>query len=148
MPLCNEKQIVELNSSDYDRLADLWRRGGLIVRWTGRDSREAFSRQLDCGVQTVLGMLYGDSLVGAVIVSHDSRKGWINRLVVDPDFRRQRIGSCLINAAESFLHQRDIDVIAVLILEENSVSRFAFSQAGYLHDPAVGYYSKRKDPDA
>jgi len=62
----------------------------LHIRPKGRDSREAFEGQLASGIQTAVGieMEQGD-LIGVVLVTHDSRKGLINRLAVHPDWRRK-----------------------------------------------------------
>ena len=139
-------EIAELGLDDFEQLVDLWQRAGLPFRPHGRDSREAFSHQLENGAQNVLGMFDGEKLVAAVTITHDSRKGWINRLAVDPPYRRQGFGKQLIAAAENLLHRQGIEVIAALIYEHNSASRAIFAQAGYLVDPQVLYYSKRDSP--
>ncbi|MBN1315606.1 MAG: GNAT family N-acetyltransferase [Anaerolineales bacterium] len=139
--------IVELGISDYDRLVELWQRAGLGFRPQGRDSREAFAHQLTSGIQTVLGAFESGELIGAIAITHDSRKGWLNRLAVDPDYRQQGLGKRLIREAEVRLHRAGIDVIAALILEGNDVSRTVFSRAGYSYDPGVLYYSKRSSPE-
>ena len=138
-------EIIELSSPDYDRIIELWERSGLAFRPQGRDSLQAFKAQLESGVQYVLGAVIDDRLVGVVLVTHDSRKGWINRLAVDPDFRRQGIGTDLIVAAEDRLQQAGIDIIAALVLEPNLVSQAVMENAGYVVDKKVLYFSKRKN---
>ena len=56
------------------------------MRLEGRDSRDAFAAQLS-GRQSVLGLEEDGQLIGTVVITHDTRKGWINRLVVHPDHR-------------------------------------------------------------
>jgi ribosomal protein S18 acetylase RimI-like enzyme len=140
--------LVQLSAADFGRIVDLWRRAGLPFRVTGRDSQEAFAGQLESGMQTVLGYQDGDDLLGVILVTHDSRKGWINRLAVDPASRRQGIGTRLIAAAEKHLQSQGIQVFAALIHEDNRESIVAFGQAGYVHTPDVLYFSKRRDPGA
>ena len=67
-----------LIAHDYPRIMALWQAAGLHVRPKGRDSREAFERQIASGIQTVIGIEteQGD-LIGVVLVTHDSRKGLI-----------------------------------------------------------------------
>lgn len=137
-------EIVELAESDYPRIIALWQQAGLPFRPLGRDSQAAFGRQLASGVQVVLGAVQEDELVGVITVTHDSRKGWLNRLAVDPAQRRQGIGRALIAAAERWLHDREITVIAALIFAGNSASQAAFRNAGYTADPQVLYFSKRE----
>ncbi len=140
--------LVQLAATDFQRIADLWQRAGLPFRPTGRDSQEAFARQMEAGAQAVLGYQSGGDLLGVILVTHDSRKGWINRLAVDPAFRRQGIGTRLIAAAEEYLQGLGIRVFAALILEDNQESIATFSRAGYTCTREALYFSKRFDPDA
>jgi ribosomal protein S18 acetylase RimI-like enzyme len=140
--------LVQLAATDFERIVDLWQRAGLPFRPTGRDSQEGFARQLEAGVQTVLGYQSGADLLGVILVTHDSRKGWINRLAVDPAFRRQGIGTSLIAAAEEYLQRQGIQVFAALIHEDNQESIAAFGKAGYACIREVLYFSKRLDPGA
>ncbi|RPI76189.1 MAG: GNAT family N-acetyltransferase [Desulfobacteraceae bacterium] len=86
-----------LNADDYPRIMTLRRAAGLHIRPKGRDSRRAFERQLASGIQTVVGIetAQGD-LIGVALVTHDSRKGLINRLAVHLDWRRQGLAKNLI----------------------------------------------------
>ena len=140
-------EIVQLAPADYDRVVDLWRRAGLSIRPRGRDSRQAFAGQLASGVQTVLALEDKGELVGVVVATHDSRKGWINRLAVEPAFRRQGIGLRLIAAAEEHLRGQGIQIITTLIEGWNTASIAIFTQAGYTQHPDIVYFSKRSSPD-
>jgi ribosomal protein S18 acetylase RimI-like enzyme len=133
-----------LEASDYDALLALWQRSGLpSLKPNGRDSREAFVQQLASGVQTVWGLEKDGQLIGAVVATHDGRKGWINRLVIDPAHRRQGHAKRLIAAAEESLKAQGMHVIATLIESWNEASLALFQKEGYrLHD-AVHYLSKR-----
>jgi ribosomal protein S18 acetylase RimI-like enzyme len=85
--------------------------------------------------------------VGVVLGTHDGRKGWINRLAVAKEFRRQNIASKLVTAVENRLNELGIDVIACLIEPENSISKTFFGKLGYTKTP-VEYFSKKPFPDA
>jgi len=138
-----EYLIRPLDLSDYDKLMKLWSRSGLAYRPKGRDSREAMAvlfRRMDSGV---FGMFDGEKIIGAVIGSSDGRKGWINRLAIDPDYRGRNLAAYLIREAENFLRDMGIKVIAALIEEYNTPSMSVFTKAGYSHDPKIHYFSKR-----
>ncbi len=139
----------ETLARDHARLIALWEAAGLPYKLTGRDSLEAFARQQAGGQQTVLGVEAEDGkLIGAVIATHDGRKGWINRLAVHPDYRRQGIGRQLITAAEDALKAQGMTVIAALIEPENEVSLAVFIAAGYVEWPGLHYVSKRESKDS
>ncbi len=135
-----------LTVEDYDAIVALWQRAGLgSIRLQGRDSREAFADQLARG-QAVLGIEDGQRLVACVVVTDDTRKGWINRLAVDPDYRRQGLGSRLIAEAEEELRARGIRLYAALIESDNEVSMNLFRREKYKRGDVV-YMTKRDSED-
>jgi ribosomal protein S18 acetylase RimI-like enzyme len=138
--------IRELGLDDLDRLLALWQRAGLhSLKPQGRDGRDALTRQLASGVQTILGMESGDELVGAVVATHDGRKGWINRLAVDPGYRRRGYATKLIEAAEEALREQGLCVIAALVESDNPASLALFSKLGYVDAGRdIHYLSKRE----
>ncbi len=138
-----------ITTEDYDRLLALWEAAGLPYKPAGRDSREAFERQCAGGTQIPIGVQTEDGrLVGAVLATHDGRKGWINRLAVHPDYRRQGLGKALIAAAEEALRGLGLDVIAALIEPENETSLALFIRAGYAEWPGLHYVSKRSSDES
>lgn len=135
-------------AGDHARLLSLWEAAGLHIRPRGRDSLEAFRQQQAGGQQTVLGIETEDGrLVGAVIATHDGRKGWINRLAVHPDYRRHGIGTELVRVAEQVLKAQGMAIIAALIEPDNQPSLELFKGAGYVEYPGLHYVSKRESDD-
>lgn len=142
-----ELRVVHLAVGDHAEIVDLWQRAGLHIRPEGRDSPLAFAQQMASGVQTPIGLRDGDRLAAVVLATHDSRKGWINRLAVDPDYRRRGLGMRLIALCEEHFRALGIDVWAALIENWNEASLGLFHKAGYLgHD--VAYVSRRAWADA
>jgi len=139
-----EYLIRHLDITDYDQLIDLWSRCGLEYRPKGRDSYEAMASELNRMETAILGMFDGENIIGAVVGTSDGRKGWINRLAIDPDYRGRELAGQLIKEAEGFLYELGIKVIAALIEDFNTPSMSAFTKAGYRCDPAVHYFSKRQ----
>lgn len=126
----------------------LWEAADLHVRPAGRDTREAFQTQLDRGTQAGIGVENtAGHLVGIVLATHDGRKGWINRLAVHPDYRRQNIATTLIAAAENWLREQGIEIFAALIEPGNDASLETFLSAGYSDWPGIHYMSKRDRQD-
>jgi ribosomal protein S18 acetylase RimI-like enzyme len=143
-----EEQLRQLSLDDYDALLSLWQRAGLhSIKPQGRDSRKALAHQLATGVMTILGLEMEERLVAAVVVTHDSRKGWINRLAVDPDCRRRGYGMRLIEASEALLREQGIPVTAVLVVSDNDASLALFRKAGYTEINGGIHYLAKRDGD-
>jgi predicted GNAT family acetyltransferase len=138
--------LRHLTVDDYEAIIRLWKQAGLqSVRLQGRDSRDAFAAQLAAG-QRAIGLEDKGQLVGAVLVTHDTRKGWINRLAVHPDHRRKGYATELIAAAEQELRAMGFRIFAVLIEADNHVSQELFAREGYKAHGIV-YMSKRNSDD-
>ena len=136
-------QPCDLGEADFEELLDLWKRAGLSIRAEGRDSASAFARQMRWGVQRVAGLRAGQQLVAVVVLTHDGRKGWINRLAVDPAYRRRGLARKLIAEAERWFTQEiGLEVWAALIEPENIGSQKLFDHLGYGRHALV-YVSKR-----
>ena len=82
------------------------------------------------------------------------RKGWINRLAVDPDHRGRGHAGRLVAAAEEVLREQGMHVIAVLIESDNAASLALFQKAGYVDprcagsDSGIHYLTKRDSDDS
>ena len=143
----DEIEIRTLGVADYEAICQVWAASGIHFRTTGRESYDNFARQMASGLQAVFGARHGDKLVGVVVVTHDGRKGWINRLGVVPEYQRRGIGTRLVREADDHIHARGLEIVGALIEHGNDASLSMFKRAGYLvHD--VYYVSKRDHPDA
>lgn len=136
-------EIRVLLPEHYDHLVSLWEKAGLPFRPGGRDSREEICRQMEENPDFFLGAFLEGELVGCIIATFDGRKGWINRLAVLPEHRRQGIAQILITGAEDALRKRGAEVIGILIYEDNVPSLNLFQRMGYLVGEDILYLSKR-----
>jgi GNAT superfamily N-acetyltransferase len=138
--------LQHLTVDDYDAIIRLWKQAGLrSVCLQGRDSRDAFAAQLAAG-QRAIGLEDEGQLVGAIVITNDARKRWINRLAIHPDHRRKGYATELIAAAEQELRAIGLQIFAVLIEADNNVSQELFAREGCkAHD--VVYMSKRNSDD-
>ncbi|MHC4600481.1 MAG: GNAT family N-acetyltransferase [Planctomycetota bacterium] len=128
----------------YDDILALWERAGLSHRPEGRDAKETVKKEMGRGLAVFLGAFEGSRLIGSILATEDGRRGWINRLAVDPRWRRRGVAKRLIEEAETVLRDRGMKIIAVLIEEENEHSVELFRACGYVLDRSILYLSKRE----
>ena len=133
---------------DIDVVIDLWDKSGLPIRPKGRDAPENLSKQLNEPNLWILVAEESGEIVGVVLVTHDARKDWINRLAIKSSRTREGIATKLLQAAEKSLYEMGIEVIALLIKDDNLASRDFFEKENYQYSKEIAYYSKRLDPDS
>lgn len=139
-------KIRTLHAGDYDDILALWRRASLSIRPRGRDSREALTSQMKANPRSFIGAEAEGRLVGVIIASSDTRRGYLNRIAVDPDYQGKGIAGMLTREAERVLHGQGIKVITLLIERANTASRKLAKKLGYVEHPDIIYYSKRESP--
>ncbi|MDH5447572.1 MAG: GNAT family N-acetyltransferase [Candidatus Bathyarchaeota archaeon] len=141
-------KIQTLTLEDYDAIVELWKRAGLPFKPKGRDSKQMMEKQMNAFPEFFIGAFHDEKLVGVVIGSYEERmKGWINRLAVDPKYRRRGIAQQLINTIEKALEKRGVAIFCALIEVPNEESLGTFQKMGYKAHKGILYISKRKSED-
>lgn len=136
-------QIRKLTIKDYDNIIQLWKKASLLYKPEGRDSKSAIEFQMKKNPSFFLGAYDETRLVGTVIASYDLRRGWINRLAVDPKYRRREVAQKLIATAEKALRRKGARIISVHVEDYNVASLNLFKKCGYVEHRDVVYLSKR-----
>lgn len=140
--------IRAITADDYDPLVELWSTSGLDFQVQGRESREAITRHVYQFPGLSFVAIAGGQIVGAVLGTHDGRKGWINRLAVRPDFRRHGVAGALVNACDAAIAAEGIEIVAALVEAENAASAALFRKLGYSDAIEVRYFRKVQDAKA
>jgi len=137
-----------LKTSDIPAMIDVWKKSALPIREKTRESPQALRAEMKAGPQNFIGAFDGEELVGLVLATSDGRKGWINRLAVEPSHRHKGIALKLIQEAEEELVSRGIQIISALIDKENEVSFTLFAKAGYEIREDIVYVRKKMVEEA
>jgi ribosomal protein S18 acetylase RimI-like enzyme len=136
-------KIRRLTISDYEAMTKLWANARLSFKPKGRDSKEAMAAQMRVSPQFFLGAYEGKLLIGTAILSCDLRRGWINRLTVDPNYRDRNIAKTLIAQSEKILRNAGVKIFCALIDDGNVASKELFRKCGYVEHHDIVYFSKR-----
>jgi ribosomal protein S18 acetylase RimI-like enzyme len=72
------------------------------------ETREALMRQLSWDSDLVLVAEHDETVIGVLIGTVEGHEGYIYRIEVHPDYRRQGVGNALIQAVNVRFRQRNI----------------------------------------
>jgi ribosomal protein S18 acetylase RimI-like enzyme len=136
-------ELRKLTINDYEDLISLWIASKLPFKPRGRDNKGAIAAQIKANPDFFLGAFEGNRLVGVAVLSSDIRKGWINRLAIDPACRRRGIAKALIAESERVLRKHGVKIFCALIEEYNVTSKKLFKKCGYVEHNDITYFSKR-----
>ena len=136
-----------MKPDEYDILIDLWKAAELHYKPGGRDKRENLLLELNNPQEAFIFAEYQDRVIGMILVTHDGRKGWINRLAVIPEYRDKGVAAKLVETAENFLSEHNIEIFASLIEEWNISSKQLFQKLGYKRSDDIIYFTKKKHPE-
>jgi ribosomal protein S18 acetylase RimI-like enzyme len=139
--------IERLTTSHIDGIVRLWDAAGLPYKPKGRDAAENLARRIESGADRFFGILEDGRLIAVILATHDGRKGWLNRLAVEPSHRRRGLAKLLLRHAEEHLRADGIGIIAVLIEGYNTSSLELVRSCGYVEFEGIHYLTKRSDPD-
>jgi ribosomal protein S18 acetylase RimI-like enzyme len=141
-------EIRKLTINNYEDIIKLWSRARLPYKPKGRDRKEAIAAEMKANPEFFLGAFEDNRIVGMVIISCDMRKGWLNRLAVDPDYRHSGIAKALIAESENVLRKHGIRIFCALIEDWNTASKKLFNDCGYMEHRDITYFSKRDSDEA
>lgn len=128
---------------EYERILEIWNEAGLPYKPEGRDTKENIATELNEQPEYWIGAFKDNKLVGIVFGTDDGRKGWINRLAVDIEYRSQGIGTELVRRLENVFKKKGFNIWAALIEPDNPEGMEFFEYLGF-EDDEIRYYSKRE----
>ncbi|GAA3244165.1 GNAT family acetyltransferase [Dactylosporangium siamense] len=124
--------IRQFQWSDYDAVVSVWAA-------TGRDvvPRAELEAKLTRDPELFLVDEVDGVVTGVVLGTYDGRRGWILRLAVHPDQRRQKIATRLVEELERRLAHLGCPRINLMVLPDNAAGLSFWQRLGYLPVPDV-----------
>jgi ribosomal protein S18 acetylase RimI-like enzyme len=120
--------------ADIAALAALWRSCGLSVWYN--DPAEDAAAFLNAPAHAAILVLEEDGrLLGSVSVCHDSHRGWVYYLAVEPGAQGRGRGRRLMRAAEDWLRERDIPKLNIMVRPSNEAVIAFYRKLGYEDTP-------------
>ena len=139
-------RVREITNSDYDEMVALQELCGLQLEKKIRESRKAIARQLRFNPGLSFAAFDRARMVAVARGSYDARRGYIDRVAVHPDYRRQGLGTKLVSRVEKALWTRGgrYIVVSALVHTDNESSRTMFEKLGFETVPVL--YMRKRPP--
>lgn len=112
-------QIRTFQLSDYRSVSELLKVA--LSEECCEETMSALSRQLSWDSELVLVALKDDELAGIMIGTIDHSKGYVYRVAVHPDLRRQGVGRSLVTAMNARFRQRNVLKVFVAADKHNEM---------------------------
>jgi ribosomal protein S18 acetylase RimI-like enzyme len=107
-------QIRSFQLSDYRSVTELLKEA--LSEECCEETMGAFARQLSWDSDLILVASVDDTVAGLLIGTIDHSKGYVYRIAIHPDYRRQGLGRALVASMNNRFRQRN--VMKVLIAKD------------------------------
>ena len=122
-------RIREFQLDDYEKVVELWKDSGIILR--PGDEFEGVKLKLQRDPDLFLIAEKDHRILGVVLGAWDGRRGWINHLAVRSGERRSGIGKALISELERRLVKKGALKVNAQIYKSNNQSLAFFKALNY-----------------
>ena len=140
-------EIREMAIADYERVIELMHdTPGVKVR--SADSRQAVERYLARNPGLSFVALKNNEIIGCAMCGHDGRRGYLQHVLVLPEYRRQGIASKLVDRCLSQLENIGIFKSYVDVVVDNDLARKYWNNRGWTKRDDIIRYSFNRSQDA
>lgn len=128
--------IRSFQLSDYRSVAELL--SEVLSEECCEETMGAFARQLSWDSDLILVASADERIVGVLIGTIDQQKGYVYRIAVHEDYRRQGVGTSLVSSMNARFRQRNVLKVLVAGDKHNEVLRPFYESMG---GSAIGFAS-------
>jgi N-acetylglutamate synthase len=132
--------IREMKMDDYDFVVALYQKTpGIAFREA--DSKDAIKRYLNRNPGLSFVAVVDEEIIGCVMCGHDGRRGYLQHLVVTPEYQRQGIGEKLVMHGIEALKSIGIYKTHIFVLKNNRSARNFWLKRGWRSRKDINLYS-------
>ncbi len=118
---------------DRAEITELWAACGLTRPWN--DPASDFDFALSGPASTILAGTAEDQIIASAMVGHDGHRGCVYYVSVHPDHQGRGLGQLLMNEAETWLRDRGVPKLNLIVRSENEQVVGFYESIGYLAEP-------------
>ena len=124
-------EIRKMTINDYDEVYKLWMSSKNMGFNDVDDSREGIEKYLRRNPDTSFVAFADGELAGVILGGHDGRRGFIQHACVREKFRRQGIGTKLVDTCMDALKKEGISKVALLVFKYNETGNDFWEAMGF-----------------
>jgi ribosomal protein S18 acetylase RimI-like enzyme len=129
-----------MTADDYEAVIDIMKQTP-GVSFRDADSRESTLRYLERNPGLSFVAQIGERLVACVMSGHDGRRGYLQHLVVLPEFRRKGIATALVERCLSELESLGILKCHIDVFKTNALASAYWESQGWRLRTDIDRYS-------
>lgn len=133
--------IRKMTIEDYDSVYNLWMSCVGMGLNNLDDSKEGIGRFLMRNPDTCF-VAEDGKIIGVIMAGNDGRRGYIYHTSVHPDYRKQRIGTMLVNKALNALLELGINKVALVVFNKNEAGNAFWENMGFASRDDLVYRNK------
>jgi ribosomal protein S18 acetylase RimI-like enzyme len=130
-----ELNIRLYQPTDEESVVKLWQNCGLVVP-QNNPHRDIFLK-LQAQPELFLVGVAGSQVVASIMAGYEGHRGWLNYLAVAPEFQRQGVGRCMVEAATTKLKAMGCPKINLQIRTSNIEVIEFYKRIGFALDDVV-----------
>jgi N-acetylglutamate synthase len=132
--------IREMVISDYDDVMNLWSASeGMSIREA--DSKENIERYLNHNIGLSYIALAYNQLIGAVLAGTDGRRGYVQHLAVNKEYRFKGIGKSLLNRVIESLNKQGVLKTHLFVHGDNMNAQKFYEHNGWFPRNEIKMFS-------
>ncbi len=132
--------IREMNIGDYKSIIDLFEKTpGITIREA--DSKKSIEIYLQRNPDLNFVVLEKSRIIACIMCGHDGRRGYLQHLVVDINYRKKGIGKKLFEKCIKNLNSFGIKKSHIFVLKDNEVANKFWKNQGWRLRNDIEMYS-------
>ena len=133
-------EIRTMTIEDYDEIYQLWMKIKGFAMRSIDDSRIGVERFLKRNPDTSVVAVKDGKVVGAILCGHDGRRGCLYHVCVDPEYRKQGIGTAMVVFAMNALKKEKISKVSLIAFTQNDIGNAFWNEIGWTKREDLNYY--------
>ncbi len=132
--------IRGMTIEDYEGVYSLWTKIRGFSMKSVDDSKEGVERFLRRNPSTSVVALDGQQIIGAILCGHDGRRGCLYHVCVDPEYRRQGIGTRMVVFTMNALKEEQVSKVSLIAFVNNDGGNAFWRKNGWTRREDLNFY--------